>query len=186
MKIRKLLGDVAKIVEGEDIASLIYQGAEKSDQTANDCLQNLSTAYNAVFSDVSLNYLGLQTTYFSNQTKIDLNSLTPAFKKVVDVKDSRGESLPYAIRNGKLVTTQKDAVLTYEYLPENADVDDDFAHYGKAIGYRAFYYGIASEYCLIKGRIEESANWESKYRQAVEVKIDFKRRRLKAGKRWGL
>ena len=186
MKIRELLGEVAKTVEGESVCQAIKKSAEKGDEGVLEILNNLLTAYNNILQEVSLNYLGLQTTWFSSLKKIDLSKLAPAFKKVVEVKNSNDEVLPYAIKNDRLITTQNDVYLTYEYLPTLALVDDDFAHYGKAIGFRAFYYGVASEYCLLKGRIEESANWESKYRQATESKINFKRRRLKAGNRWGL
>ncbi|MBQ8726015.1 MAG: hypothetical protein IJY84_02815 [Clostridia bacterium] len=186
MKIRELLGDVAKTVESQSVATLIKNGSEKGDETAVDVLGCLLTAYNGVLNDVAINYLGLQATAVLSGEKVDLNTLSPTFKRVVDVKNSKGESISYAMRNGKIITGEKGATLIYEYIPENAVVDDDFAYYGKAVGYRAFFYGVASEYCLIKGRVEESANWESKYRQATEVKIDFKRRRLKAGKRWGL
>lgn len=186
MKIRELLVGVAKILEDEDLANAIETSTENQNQAFKVKADRLIYAYNLVLSDVSLNYLAPTFTEKVAGKIFNICDLSKQFKKIVSVTDAQGNKIGYKINGDKILASAENCQITYEYIPQNKTLDDDFEYEQKTISSRVFLYGICAEYCLFCMRYEEAQNWENKYRQAVETKIDFKSRRLKAGLRWGL
>ncbi|MBQ4098737.1 MAG: hypothetical protein IJC87_01260 [Clostridia bacterium] len=186
MKIRELLVGVAKILEDEDLAIAIETSTENQKQEFKVKADRLLYAYNLVLSDVSLNYLAPTFTEKVAGKIFNISNLSKQFKKIVSVTDGKGNEIGHKISGDKIVTSNENAEITYEYIPQKTAIDDVFEYEQKPISSRAFCYGICAEYCLFCSRYEEAQNWENKYRQAVETKIDFKSRRLKVGLKWGL
>lgn len=186
MKVRDILANVASVIEDSDLSTAIKNGAENNnahDKQRSDILFN---CYKAVLNDVAVNYKGIENIVKLSGKTLDLSAITDLVKRIIKVTDERGNSVKYEISGKILKTFTENTSVYYEYIPTANDISDDFPYEKELIGARAFEYGICAEYCVITNRIEEALNWDSKYRQAVEIKTDYKKRRLKAGKRWGL
>ncbi|MBQ7373339.1 MAG: hypothetical protein IJW64_02100 [Clostridia bacterium] len=186
MKIRELLVDVARILEDEELANAISTLTENQNQTHKVKTERLLYAYNMVLSDVSLNYLAPTFTEKVAGKIFNMDDLSQICKKILSVTDDDGNAISYKLNRNQVILSKDGGTVTYEYIPKNKKIDDDFEHENKLISTRAFCYGVCAEYCLFCSRYEEAQNWENKFRQATEVKTDFKPKRLKAGARWGL
>ena len=186
MRIRELLADVAKILESDDLAQAIQDSTEGQSYEFSVKTDRLLYAYNLVLSDVSLNYVAPTFSEKVAGKIFNTDNLSYACKKIVSILDANGNQVKFKTNCNQISTGKSGVVVTYEYIPKNQKIDEEFEYENKLISSRAFCYGICAEYCLFSSRFEEAENWESKFRQAVDVRIDFKPRRLKAGARWGL
>ena len=186
MKVRELLTGVAKILEDEELALAISTSTENQTPSVKVKAERLLYAFNLVISDVALNYLAPTFTENIVGKFFNIENLSKVCKKIVGIYDQNENPISYKIVGEKVEVGKSNCVVTYEYIPKNKGFDDDFEYQNKMVSERAFCYGVLAEYCLFTSRFEEAENWESKFRQAIEVKIDFKPKRIKAGKRWGL
>ena len=186
MKVREILANVASYIEDDDLSAVIKNGTENNNAYTKQRTEILFNCYKAVLNDVAVNYKGIENSVKISGKTFDLSALPNVIKRIVKVTDERGNSVRYEISGKILKTFTENASVYYEYIPTASGISDDFPYEKELIGERAFEYGICAEYCVITNRIEEALNWEGKYRQAVEIKTDYKKRRLKAGKRWGL
>ncbi len=186
MKVREILADVALLIEDKDLSTAIKDGTENNNAHNMQRTDILFICYKAVLNDVAVNYKGVERVLNFKGKTFDLSSITDVVKRIIKVTDDRGNAVKYEISGKILKTFTDNCSLYYEYIPTANSISDSFPYEKEIIGARAFVYGICAEYCVITNRIEEAINWDSKYRLAVEIKTDYKKRRLKAGKRWGL
>lgn len=186
MKIRELLVDVAKILEDEEFANAILTSTENQNQSYKVKTERLLCAYNLVLGDVSLNYLAPTFTEKVVGKIFNTDDLSNVCKKIISIVDESGNFIKYSVLKNQIHLNKNEGYVTYEYIPKFKAIDDDFEYENKIISKRAFCYGVCAEYCLLCARVDEAINWENKFRQSVEVKIDHKPKRLKAGARWGL
>ena len=63
---------------------------------------------------------------------------------------------------------------------------ETFLYDKTCIGENVVIYGTLAEYMLAENRIEEALNWDNKFNQSIDFRLDYKSRKMKAGKRWGL
>ena len=186
MKIRELLADVAKILEDEELANAILTSSENQNQTYKIKTERLLYAYNLVLGDVALNYLAPTFTEKVVGKIFNTDELSNVCKKIISVVDESGNAVKFKVDKNQIYLSKNEGFVTYEYIPKFKGIEEDFEYEAKIISKRAFCYGVCAEYCLFCSRVDEAQNWESKFRQAVEVIIDHRPKRLKAGARWGL
>ena len=122
----------------------------------------------------------------SSEKSINLSSLTEPFIKIISVADTKGDPVSYTVTGDMMTVDESPFVLCYRAVAIDQEIDDEFMFLGRAIGDNVFVYGVLSEYLMREFRFEEAQSWESKFRQAVNFRTDYKKRKLKAGKRWGL
>ena len=186
MTVREVLCETAELLGEEDLKTAIKNSNENSDAEIKRKTEILLACFNTVQSEISINYQMPEKEIDVNGKQIDISNISPLPIKIISVLDEFGEKLDFSYKNNCIYTDYTAKKLIYGYVPQEKGIDDDFEFSGKLISKRAFKYGISAEYCLIEVRYEESVNWESRYRQALEVKKDYSKIRLKAGTRWGL
>ena len=187
MSVRELLEAAARAVEDSELADAISQKNEKSNEQFKKKAERLLACFNAIQSDVAINYLAPTARVDLTRESTQLDDISSRLIRIVGVYTKEGNyAVDYDICGDALIVNGLGVYAVYEYIPEDSDIEGEFYYKDKIIGKRAFVYGVCAEYCLLEMRYEESSNWESRYRQAVEIKTDYKRRRLKASNRWGL
>ncbi len=186
MNVREILAEAARIAEGSELGNKILNYEEISDGQAKQKTDALLRCYNAVLKDVATNYCEYASTVNMSGKTLNLTSLSQPLIKIIDVTDSSGNQLNYEVNGNTLHVEKGPFVLTYRTIPSNQSIDDAFAFSKNIIGDNVFVYGVLAEYFLREFRFEEAQSWESRYRQAASVRTDYKKRNIKAGKRWGL
>ena len=182
MLVRELLATVAKMVESSELAQAITNKTEKNDAVFKEKTDKLLACFNSVQTDIAVNYLAPTARKDLTEKSTSLDDISVGLIRVVGVYTKDGYAVNFDIVGDRLVVREKDCYAVYEYIPSDSAIDGEFYYKDKIIGARAFAYGVCSEYCLLEMSIEESFNWESKYRQAVEIRTDYRKRRLKREK----
>ena len=186
MTVRDILAQVAKIAEGESLQVSIQNQEEKTDEGVKSKVDSLLSCYNAIVREIALNYYEYLKTKEVPQNTILIESFDLPLLKIVSVVDKQGNSLRYKYENGKVVAEKYPFTINYRTLPKAQELAETFVYDKTPIGENVVIYGVLAEYMLIQNRIEEALNWENKFRQSLDFRIDYKARKLKAGKRWGL
>jgi hypothetical protein len=186
MTVRDILKESALLMGEESLAIKIEQKKESEDEEINRKVNLLLTSYNAVQNDIALNYQPLETSVEVKDKSIAIESLNPYPIKILAVYDENGNKIPFKVDDGIVYAKSKCAKIRYNYIPKDCGIEDDFAYLNQSVGKWAFTYGVSAQYCLSEGRYEESANWESRYRQISNVMKPYVHKRLKAGVKWGL
>lgn len=186
MRVKDLLAEVALIVEGNELYDKILSGNVQNDATAEEKLHILINCYNAVLRDVATNYLAYTQAEAVSSNSMDVTNSKFTFIKLVSVTDAKGNPIPYTKKGNIIKVKENGFTYVYTTVPKEQGLDDEFLYQDKIIGKYPFIYGTLAEYCLTVGRLEDAENWESKFRQSVEIRTDYKNRKIKAGKRWGL
>ena len=186
MIVREILADVAKIAEGEALCQSIDKSEDETDDQVKSKVDALLSCYNTVIRDVALNYHEHLKTVEVLEESVCISSLHDYIMKVVSITDSFGNDLKYKQTGDCIKAKRCPFYLTYRTVPNGQRLDETFIYEKTEIGENMIIYGVLSEYCLKQNRIEEALNWESKYRQAVDFRRDYKSRKMKAGKTWGL
>ncbi|MBE5742819.1 MAG: hypothetical protein E7360_05865 [Clostridiales bacterium] len=186
MKIREVLSETALLLGETDLSQAIKNTVETEDSENARKTQLLVTCFNAIQNEIALNYQTPETEVEVSGKKINVSEFFPVPLKIIAVYGKYGQRIDYEYKDRIIQASEPISKVKYGYLPEDKTIDEDFDCQSKPISKRAFSYGIASEFCLKEARYEEAVNWESRYRQALEVKKDFTKIRLKAGNKWGL
>ena len=186
MRVRDVLVEVARIAEGNDLSKKIQDKEDVLDEQVKEKADALLKCYNAVLKDITTNYYEYVSSVNVSEKSLNLLHLAEPLIKINSVTDTKGQQIKYTITGDLITTDVAPFVVCYRAVAVNQAIDDEFMFLGRAIGDDVFVYGILSEYLMRDFRFEEAQSWESKFRQAVNFRTDYKRRKLKAGKRWGL
>lgn len=186
MFVRDILAQVAKIAEGEDFYKDVINKKDFTDKAAEERVNELLTCYNNVIKDVTLNYYEYVRSTNTISSEFAPHSIAETLIKVISVTDEKDNPLPYKVYNGKISVDKGTFKLSYRAIPRNQQLEDNYLFDNTVIKENVLIYGTLAEYMLMHNRLEEALNWEQKYRQAIDFRKDYKSRRMKAGKKWGL
>ena len=109
--------------------------------------------------------------------EIRYESLGRRVARVLALLDKDGNEPTKKIIPASLCVKSGTYTLRYAALPREKAIGDE-AECGVGVSEQLMAYGIAAEYCLLKGLYEEHAAWEKKYKHAVASTY-----RLRGGKR---
>jgi hypothetical protein len=159
MTVKSILKAVLELTEGGTAAKLDGTGAD--DALLLRCL-------NMIVKEIAEEYVDFVKTeeVDAGVGKIKLNALAMPVKRVKAVR-SAGAKYPFREREDHVITSASDMVeVEYAYYPDEVDFGDELT-LPRAITSRALIYGVASEYCLVKERMDDSANFNSRYVMAI-------------------
>ena len=186
MRVRDVLVEVARIAEGNELSKKIQDKEDFLDEQVKEKIDILLKCYNAVLKDITTNYYEYVTSVNVLEKSKNLLDLEEPLIKIISITNTKGQPINYEVKGDLLTTDFAPFVICYKALAVNQAIDDEFMFSGRAIGDGVFVYGVLSEYLMREFRFDEAQSWESKFRQAVSFRTDYKKRKLKAGKRWGL
>jgi hypothetical protein len=166
MKVKKIIEQVATLLQLQNVSDAnLDDSASFDDQTRRD-VNLIVSSLNEVLSDIATDYLPqTETEKIDVQNgEFDLDNLSKPFYKLIKFD---GE---YVLKLNKLQAKSGVHIITYSHLPNIVELDDEFSCDSR-LTIQAISYGIAKEYCLICGSYDESALWESKFKNAMQVAI---------------
>lgn len=186
MTVKDVIKETARLVGDEEFYSaLADETGEASDETAKKT-QIMLKCYNDTLFEIATEVLPLETEEEVELGVVKFDSLS-AFPQKINKIRKDGYSVKFYVGVNYFETDERGAgIVTYEKMPTEKTVDDDFEYDKTVIGKTIFCYGMAAEYCLITGRFSETSNWESRYRNALSAVTPKKGRygNIKSGKVW--
>ena len=187
MTVKEILILTAKLLGEKQIVNLLTKQTCDDLQSVTEDKEMLLSCYNATTEELALEYLPLEfceqfngvsdnKIYFSNFLKKPL--------KIVSVCDLNDNKVPYKLINDYILVEKKSVKVTYEYRPEMQGEDDIAIFSDNIIGPFTLCYGIASLYCLQKGRHSDAEGFFERYFSAIKSRIAEKRKIIIPARSW--
>lgn len=133
-------------------------------------VNTLVRCFNAVENELAVDYLPLyqEDVVQTDTGAVFYTSFSRRAVRILEVKDENGNALQYTIFPQYIKTQKGKVVIRYSYAPEEKFLYSD-SEYQLEIAERVLEYGIATEYCLMRGMFEEANVWEKKYKHALKT-----------------
>jgi hypothetical protein len=135
-----------------------------------DEVNTLMQCFNAVENELAVDYLPLyhEDTVQTETGAVFYTEFSRKPVRILGVKDEKGNALKYTIFPEYLKAQAGKIVVRYTYAPEAKNVYSE-SDYRLQASERLLAFGVATEYCLMRGRFEEASIWEKKYKQALKT-----------------
>lgn len=186
MLVKNIMADAALLLNRSDVATYISDGTS-DDATDSETQKNLLLyAYNNVIDEIASEYypLKITETHEPESGIVNFSDLTYNLYSVLSVKDIKGNNVDYQLFSDRLECDCPFVVIEYCRAPEAAAESDNCILDNSPIGARIIAYGLASEYCLMRGRFEEAELWQNRYQDGLEGAL-FSKKKLKIkARRW--
>ncbi len=130
----------------------------------------LVECFNRVENDLALEYLLLnaEEEVESQTGVIPYSSFSRPVTRILSVEGKDGASVKYKLFPDRLETQAGKVCIAYTYAPSEKTLEDN-GEYEHAVASRLFLYGMAMEYCLTAGELENADAWDKKYREALRA-----------------
>lgn len=129
----------------------------------------LVTCANLTFDFIASDYVPLlkSVKVTTSDGKINYSSLMPGrVKDIYSVKNAFGQKVVYKNFDTYLKTVVGTVEIVFSYLPPTVNFYSKCDFFTK-LSERILAYGIASEYCFIKGLYEDANVWDTRLKQAL-------------------
>ena len=186
MTVKDIMTDVARIVESDGLASAIDAGTESGNAEYAKKSALILKCYNAVLRTVGFDYEPLVKKMAVSGGRADYSDLPYVPLKVLAAYAADGTERPFTERASFVTFPADAAFIEAKCVAKDAAKSTAFEYENSRTGKFAFIYGTCAEYCLINGRYDEAANFDSRFRVEAERSTAGKSRRIKARRDWGL
>lgn len=188
MKVEEIIKLTCNYLQLDDILKLNVLGGNQSftDETQKD-FNLLLTCANLVNNQIASEYIKLFKTaqVKSSDGMISYNIITnEKLHEIYAVKDKYGNRLIYKTFADYLKTVSGEVEITYTYLPQKVELASDINYYKTKISERVFAYGVAAEYCFIKGLYDDSTMWDLRLKNSLMATSSKKGEIVVKPKRW--
>ena len=169
MKVKSIITRALRYVGRDDLAkaldadeTLTSEGAEK--------VETLLYCFNAVEDELARYYFPLEfCEEFTSENGIyAIENFSHRPVKILSVK-SDGKALKFTPQPKFIKVEAEKITVRYEYSPSPKQLDGDSAFENCVVGESLVAAGVASEYCLIEGCMQDSQLWESRYRWEIDL-----------------
>ena len=187
MTVKDVIKETARLVGDEEFYAALESATEEASDETIKKTQIMLKCYNDTLFEIATEVLPSEAEEEIELGVVKFDSLS-AFPQKINKIRKNGYGVKFYVGVDYFETAEKGTgIVTYEKMPTEKTVDDDFEYDGTVIGKTIFCYGMAAEYCLISGRFSEASNWESRYRNALSAVMPKKGRsgNIKSGRVWG-
>ena len=170
MRIIDIVKSVALLVGLDGVTSILNGELCEETTTSQKEVELLVTCYNVVAEEIASEYFKLKAvdTLVPDASGVcSLTSLTYAPTEILKVYNTSGNQIKPVILQDKIVTLNN-IMVEYSYIPPYKNLNDVSDYKNTCITKRVLSYGVATEFCLIKGSFEEASVWHQKYVDALK------------------
>lgn len=169
MKVKSIITRALRYVGRDDLAraldadeTLTSEGAEK--------VETLLYCFNAVEDELARYYFPLEFSeeFTSEDGIFAIENFTHRPVKILSVK-SEGKALKFTAQPKFIKADAEKITVRYEYSPSPRQLEGESAFENHVVGESLVAAGVASEYCLIEGSMQDSELWESRYRWEIDL-----------------
>lgn len=186
MILKNILTTSALLLDDPELAKAISVGSS-ADATIQEKINLLIECTNQINSLIATDYIYLfDTVAITTTGKYPLSRLSNNdIADIASVKDAIGNEVSFSVEGQQLCTISGNFNVKFAYYPPKlttlTQVIDDYGH---KINERIFAYGVVSEYLFIKGNIDDSQMWDSRFKQGILGCIRPKRGRIIKERGW--
>ena len=174
MIVRNILKKVASILSLDDVVEgLNVYGIDELttlDEGVVKEIELMLTAFNLVNNIVATNYVNIdKVEKVKSDGKILYSSLNVGrvILSVKKVTNAKGLDVSFKLAYDGIVVHSGEYDVTYAVYPIDKKIDDTINEYYCNISDTIFTYGVASEYLLIKGNIDDAVIYDTRFKQML-------------------
>lgn len=167
-EILKRAGTYLELPETEALPNI-----SEADTRANTICNTLLFCLNEVLSELASDYFPqiIEEEYELQGGKIYFDELSENILKLHSVKNLRNEYLKFSLntQSATVGTGQRKVLVRYSYLLQPLTSYSGVIQF-EALGVtpRLIALGVATEYCLYKGKLSEATMFDARYRDAIK------------------
>ncbi len=186
MTVKNILKLVSSLLNRKDLVKYFEDSSCDDYERIKEDVESLITAYNLVADEVATTY---QKLVFTEEFVVEKGRLTyDKFKfsplSILSVKNLKGKDVSCKILHTEIKTNEDKLIVEYSYTPDKKGLLDECDFSKSQIKERVLAYGIATEFCLIKGMYEEGALWHDKYTTSLKNALSNKKSQIVKGRVW--
>ena len=172
--VKDIIYKVAQILSLDDVMDALDKyGLDEYSTLPNSVLREvdlLVTSFNLVNNMIATNYVNIErvekvmSSGFVSYIDINDGRVILGVRKVVD---STGESVPFMLKYDGIEMPTGEYDIVYTVFPKDLSIDDHISEYHCKLSDTIFVYGVASEYLLIKGNIDDAVVYDTRFKQML-------------------
>jgi hypothetical protein len=185
MKVREILSQAAFLLGKEELDEFFAGNDTSAESALQQDAETFLRCYNMVENEIALDYLPLTTeqTMDASAGKVMYTAFLRTPVSITGVTDVYGNKLPYTIFPTYLQTAKGRVAVTYSYAPTEKVLSSESEFVARA-SKNLLAFGVAGEYCLMKGLYEEAVVWDKKFRDALLCACAQNSPRVVRSRRW--
>lgn len=165
----------------KEVEEYTYNQGEVGKQATSDLLH----CYHIVERELALDYFPLYDDHETETLQGDVYYATFDFEpaRILGVYDQEGNAVEYTLHPTYLKTVGGKVKVEYTYLPEEKDLSDKI-ECGFGVTKNLLVYGIAAEYAMMHGLLDEAAIWDKKYKEMLQHTYTMSKNKRMPSRRW--
>ncbi len=165
---------------------LDMSNVDNLDENSKKLLDILLYCFNEVYQELCCDYfpLVIEEKVNLNENCFYFDDLDKDISRLYTITDTNRNILKYEVYSKyvRLNESTKEIIVRYSYLPNLAQsVNDEVECSDLGVTERMVALGVVSEFCLIRGKLNEASIYDRRYKDCIEsAKIPTKRMYLKS------
>ena len=186
MTVKNILKLVSALLNRKDLVKYFNTQSCDDYERIKEDVETLLTSYNIICDEVATMYLKLINSeeFVVEDGKLTYDKFRYNPITIISVKDLKNRDISCRILHTEIRVNATNVVVEYSYSPDKKGLDDECDFSKTQIKERVLAYGIATEFCLIKGMYEEASLWHDKYTDALKNALSNKKSQIVKGRVW--
>lgn len=186
MKVKDILLLTATILNRKDLVSFYNLNVSDDYLKSQEDSDILLSSYNILMEEIASETLKL-----THLEKLQVDNGVLSYSKfkynpisIISVKNNENQDVNCKILPTEIKLNENEVFCEYSYIPSLKGLEDDCEIVGTFIPKTTVAYGIATEFCLIKGMFEEAGVWHQKYVNGLNRLIKPKKCKKLKVRKW--
>ncbi len=186
MTVKNVLKITADLLGEKDVKDYLSGNVPDDSEYCKTTTALLKRCYDMVTDELACEYAPIlySEQLESKNGKIAYSAFTKNPLKILSVKDENGKKCCYKPFIDYLEVADGLKSVVYEYRPKIQTEDEEAIFSNYKTGEYTLIYGIAAEFCLERGRVNESEIWSNKYYQGLKGRLSERRNLKIPARRW--
>lgn len=170
MKIKEIIKIAATFVAEEKVVSSLSADTVETDDSILSRIDLFTRLSNLVISELAASYIPMrkEETLTAESGIVKYSSLKENPLVILGVYDSYGNKTPFTQFPEYMRVCGGRVTVVYAYSPSNAGIDEEIGYNERDVSAEVIALGVAAEYCVTQGRIEEAVTFRKRYSDGVE------------------
>ena len=181
MSIKTAVYDGAMFLQLDQVCEVIESGETPDDDTKKE-IELLTRCANLVLVEIASCYYPLKTVekVTASGGYIYYENLSKPIIDTYYIKNSAGEGVRFTEYFYRIAVRDGEYEIEYSYACPPLSLDDEIPYKNNRVSDRILAYGIACEYCVISGMVNEASIWQKRYYDALIGSGDKREKKVKA------
>ena len=174
MTVKEIIILTAEMIGEDEVVSYLSGGAPNDAVYAKKTAELLLRCYNYINDEIACEYFPQkyrEEIKSINDGKIHFSNLEKTPFKILRVFAENGQKVPYKLINDYIKVNKDSVVVEYLFKIPKETLDDESYFASTVIGPYTMAFGVASQFCIERGRVNESDIFQNKYMDALRGRL---------------